>query len=75
MKKTDIAMIIFIAGISILLAYVIVNSMVSGLKNEPVKVPTAKAISTEVPEPDKTIFNSGAINPTISTNIGDTSNQ
>lgn len=64
-------MIILIAGLSILVAYLVVNSLVSGLKSQPVDVPTAAPISTEVDQPDSSIFNSGAVNPTISTNIGE----
>ena len=70
MKKTDIAMIVLIAGISVLAAYFIASSMVSGLKNEPVKVKTATPITSEVDEPDPTIFNSNAINPTVRVDIG-----
>lgn len=75
MKKTDIAMIVLIAGLSIFVSYLVVNSLVSGLKNKPVDVPTAEAISSEVTEPSKSIFNSDAINPTISTNIGKNSSE
>lgn len=70
MKKTDIAMIILIAGLSIFVSYLIVNSLVSGLQNKPVTVPTAEKISSNVTKPSSTIFNGDAVNPTVSTNIG-----
>lgn len=70
MKKTDIAMIILIAGFSVLIAYVIVNSLVSGLKTSPVDVPTAKPISSDVTKPDPSIFSGADNNPTVQTNIG-----
>lgn len=65
MKKTDIAMIIFIAGVSILLAYVVMGSVLSGFKTTPEKVKTADKMSTEVTKPDPSVFNSKAINPTV----------
>ena len=72
MKKTDLAMIVLIAGLSILVAYLVVNSLVSGLKTQSVSVPTATPIDTNVTKPSNTIFNKNAINPTVPTNIGDT---
>lgn len=70
MKKSDIAMIVLIAGISVLLAYFVASSLVAGLKTEPEKVKTAEAISSEVAEPNKAIFNENAINPTVRVDIG-----
>lgn len=76
MKKTDIAMIILIAGVSILVAYFIMNSVLSGFKTTPVTVKTADTISTDVTPPDPSVFNGKAINPTIKVNIGNSdSNQ
>lgn len=71
MKKTDIAMIILIAGVSILVAYIVMNSLLSGFKATPVKVKTMDSISSEVTQPDPAVFNSKAINPTVQVNIGD----
>lgn len=75
MKKTDIAMIIFIAGVSVLIAYFVMGSVLSGFKTKPVTIKTADPISTNVTEPDPSVFNSGAINPTVQVNIGDNTGQ
>ncbi len=71
MKKSDIAMIILIAGVSAMIAFLIGNQL-SFLKPDPkgVEVPTAVSISSDVPEVDKKVFNADAINPTVQTVIG-----
>lgn len=71
MKKSDIAMIILIASISILVAYFIAKAVVGDVQNESVKVKTADPMTTEVTEPEKSVFNSDAINPTVEVIIGD----
>lgn len=70
MKKTDIAMIILIAGVSMLIAYFVANSLLGGIKNQPVKVKTADPISADIQKPDPTVFNGNAINPTAPITIG-----
>lgn len=70
MKKSDIAMIILIASISILIAYFVAQSVLGGTKNESVKVKTVEAITSQVAEPDTAVFNKGAINPTVEVLIG-----
>jgi hypothetical protein len=70
MKKSDIAMIILIASISVLVAYFTAKALIGDIQNESVKVKTAEKISTSVEEPDKTIFNTNAINPTVEVIIG-----
>jgi len=70
MKKSDIAMIILIASISVLISYFIAKAVVGDVKDEAVKVKTAEPITTDVQEPDKTVFNSNAINPTVEVIIG-----
>jgi hypothetical protein len=71
MKKSDLAMIILIAGMSALIAFLIGNQ-IAFLKPDQngVKIPTAQKISTSVTEPDPAIFNKDAINPTVQTVIG-----
>ena len=69
MKKTDIAMIILIASLSIVAAFFITNSLFGGSDPEPVKVKTIEKINTTVAEPDPTIFNNEAINPAVEVQI------
>lgn len=71
MKKTDVAMIILIASLSVMVAFFAVNS-IPQLKVDPkgVKVQTTEAIDPNVSKVDTKIFNSSAINPTVETVIG-----
>lgn len=75
MKKSDIAMIILIASVSILVAYFAAKAIIGDVGSQSVKVKTADKITTTVQEPDKSIFNSNAINPTVEVIIGKTQPQ
>jgi hypothetical protein len=79
MKKSDIAMIILIASISVLVSYFVAKAVLGDVQNQSVKVKTADPISTSITQPDSTVFNSNAINPTVQVIIGNgqsqTSNQ
>lgn len=71
MKKTDIAMIILIASISVLVSYFVANS-IPALKNNK-KETTVKTIDRYDTEPgkvDPTVFSDDAINPTVEITIG-----
>ena len=70
MKKSDIAMIILIASISILIAYFVGKAVIGDVQNESVKVKKADPITATVAEPDTATFNSDAINPTVEVIIG-----
>lgn len=70
MKKSDIAMIILIASVSILIAYFVAHALLGDSSSQEVKVKTADPISSTVAEPDPTVFNSNAINPTVEVIIG-----
>jgi hypothetical protein len=70
MKKSDIAMIILIASISILVAYFVANGIVGDAQSQAVKVKVAEPISASVDKPNAEIFNSNAINPTVEVIIG-----
>jgi hypothetical protein len=71
MKKSDIAMIILIASISAIIAFVVGNQ-IPALKpsSSGVKVPVATKIDSDVEQPDPQVFNKDAINPTVQTVIG-----
>jgi hypothetical protein len=70
MKKSDIAMIILIASISVLISYFVAKAVIGDVQNQSVKVKTTDPISTDVTKPDITVFNSDAINPTVEVIIG-----
>lgn len=73
MKKTDIAMIILIASMSVLISYFVMTSLPFFQEaNKPQQVPKTTAISSETRAVDTTIFNEQAINPTVEVIIGET---
>lgn len=69
MKRTEIATIILIASISVLIAYVVTQSALGGIKNENVKVKTIERIDSSFEKPSESIFNANAINPTVEVQI------
>jgi len=69
MKKTDIAMIILIAAVSVTVAFFVTKAVFGDTATEEVKVKTIKEISSEVTPPDEKIFNSNAINPAVEVQI------
>jgi len=70
MKKTDVAMIIFIASISILIAYFVAKAVLGDAGHQSATVKTVEPITSEVAAPDPTVFNKDAINPTVEVLIG-----
>ena len=73
MKKTDIAMIILIASVSVLIAYFVANALpIFKDGDKAVTVKTAEKIVPDIKEPDTTVFNKDAINPTVEVIIGGT---
>ena len=69
MKKTDIAMIILIATVSVLAAFFITDALIGEDAKEAVKVKTIDAIDATVAQPDPAIFNKNAINPAVEVQI------
>jgi ABC-type cobalt transport system substrate-binding protein len=69
MKKTDIAMILLIAIVSVVVAFFVTRSIFGGSATEAVKVKTMEKITSQVTEPDPAIFNSNAINPAVEVQI------
>jgi len=74
-KRTDIAMIIFIASISMLLSYFVAKTVLGDIQNEAVTVKTVDAITKNVNGPDERIFNQDAVNPTVEVYIGNEGQQ
>lgn len=70
MKKSDIAMIILIASVSVLVAYFVANSLLGGKSAQSVTVKVADPISSAVTSPDPAVFNKNAINPTVEVIVG-----
>ena len=70
MKKSDIAMIILIASVSVLISYFVAKAVIGDTGHESVQVKTAEPITADIQKPDPTVFNSNAINPTVEVMIG-----
>lgn len=71
MKKTDVAMIILIAGVGVMLAYFIaVNIPFLKVPEEGAKVQTIPKITSDITEPNPDVFNKDAINPTVEVIVG-----
>lgn len=68
MKKTDIAMIVLIAAISITAAFFLTQKLL-GDQKETVRVKTIDAVESGLEKPDPKIFNSNAINPSVEVQI------
>lgn len=71
MKKTDFAMIILIATVSVMIAFFVTRSILGTPSSEVVKVKTIDKIDATITPPDTAIFNKDAINPAIKIEISD----
>lgn len=71
MKKTDIAMIILIATVSVMVAFFVTRSIVGTPSSEVTKVKTIEKIDSTITPPDTAIFNQNAINPAVKIEIND----
>lgn len=72
MKKSDIAMIILIASISVVVAYFSTKAIFGGVYTGKATVKTIEKIESEVAEPDPGVFNKDAINPAVTVQIDGT---
>ncbi len=71
MKRSDLAMIILIASVSVMLAYGVVSAIpVLKAPTEVVEVQAIDKYETDVETPSSKIFNADAINPTVDVTIG-----
>ena len=71
MKKTDIAMIILIASISVVVAFFVASSIpFLQMPQRGTNVETVEKLSDTIDEPDSAVFNKEAINPAVETIIG-----
>ncbi len=70
MKQQDIAMIILVVSISLMLSFFVGNALLGGESNRSTEVAVVEFISDEFPEPDSSIFNQRAVNPTQTIRVG-----
>lgn len=71
MKKSDIAMVVLIASVSIMISFIVANQL-PFLKppQKGVDIKTIDKIDSTVSDPDPSVFRADAINPTVQTVIG-----
>jgi hypothetical protein len=72
MKKTDIAMIILIASVSVIVAFFVAKSIFGDVYNGTAKVKTIDKIDSSIDKPSLDIFNKNAINPAVQVQINGT---
>lgn len=70
MKRTEIAMIILIASLSVMISYFGGQALIGDVRNTSVNVKTADSITSNIATPDPAVFNSKAVNPTVEVIIG-----
>lgn len=75
MKKSDIAMIVLIASISVMTAFFVAQSIFGSIDKSTATVKTIDQIESSVVEPSTDIFNKDAINPAVEVNISGTDDQ
>ena len=72
MKKSYIMTIVLIATVSVVIAYIIGNSIFGGITEQSVKVKTIDAITSDVEEPSKEVFNDTSINTAVEVQVDGT---
>ncbi len=72
MKKSDIAMVVFVVGIVGLATYFLTDIFLSTPEKSPQTITAAERFSDNVVKPDRAVFNDRGINPTVESNIGST---
>ena len=74
MKQKDIAIIVAIAGLSTLVAFILANTLIASPKNRHAEVLLLDTISADFQKPDSKYFNSSSIDPTQTVEIGNNNN-
>ena len=64
MKQKDIAIIVASVGFAAIFSFIVCSKFINTPKNRQQKVEVVTPISAEFDIPDKTIFNTEAVNPT-----------
>lgn len=65
MKRSEIAMIVLIASLSMLLTFTLAQSLLGDKVKRKASVEQATKISKDLEKPAKRVFNKDAINPTV----------
>lgn len=71
MKRSEIALIVLVAGLSVIAAYFAANALIGKPSAKDARVRTMAPITSTIEKPSTEIFNKDAINPTVEVSIGD----
>lgn len=74
MKKTDIALLLLIVGISLAAAYFVGKYVMDATGGGVAEVEKVESISADITPPSSSIFNKDAINPTVSISVSGSNN-
>jgi hypothetical protein len=74
MKQKDVILIVIVAFVSAILAFVISNTFINSPKNRSTTAEVVEPIVADFPSPDKRYFNENSINPTQLIRIGENTN-
>jgi hypothetical protein len=75
MKQKDIALLIGVAGASMIVSILLSRLILVTPKNRQQQVEVVQVINSDFPTPDSNYFNEESVNPTKLIQIGDTTNQ
>lgn len=70
LKQSDIALVILVAGLSLLVSFFVVGAIIKTPTDRSTEVEKVVVISPDFPVPDARIFNEKALNPTELIQIG-----
>ena len=74
MKQKDIALIVVVGFFAAIVSLLLTQTIFVTRENRELKAEVVEPISAEFNEPDKSVFNENAVNPTQLIQIGDNSN-
>lgn len=75
MKKNDIVAIVVIVAVSVLIAYFVGRAVLGNLKPRDASVEVVDVITADIQKPDPSVFSKDGLNPSVSINIGTSTNQ
>ncbi len=70
MKRSEMALIILVVAVSLFSSYFLLNALLGKPDESSMEVKTIEPLASEVVKPNKNVFNSEAINPTVEIIIG-----
>lgn len=74
MKQRDIALIVFVAGLSAVIAFFVATRLIVSPANRQQQVEVVDVLTSDFAQPDKRFFNDKSINPVRSSSISGTQN-